>query len=104
MRVSLRNKLVALFCVLVVIVGAVTLTWIERTLADDLLSALDKRLSDQGLIEHAPYKGVVLAASGRSVALRMLRRHRIIEHPQLQRQPDHPQVQRRQRQRRRQVR
>jgi two-component system, OmpR family, phosphate regulon sensor histidine kinase PhoR len=47
-RVSLRNKLVALFCALVVIVGAVTLTWIERTLADDLLSALDKRLSDQG--------------------------------------------------------
>jgi len=47
-RVSLRNKLVALFCVLVVVVGAVTLTWIERTLADDLLSALDKRLSDQG--------------------------------------------------------
>jgi two-component system phosphate regulon sensor histidine kinase PhoR len=47
-RVSLRNKLVALFCVLVIVVGAVTLTWIERTLADDLLSALDKRLSDQG--------------------------------------------------------
>ncbi|HEY5947659.1 MAG TPA: histidine kinase dimerization/phospho-acceptor domain-containing protein, partial [Kofleriaceae bacterium] len=48
MRVSLRNKLVALFCVLVVVVGAFTLYWIERTLADDLLSALDKRLSDQG--------------------------------------------------------
>jgi two-component system phosphate regulon sensor histidine kinase PhoR len=47
-RVSLRNKLVALFCVLVVVVGTVTLYWIERTLADDLLSALDKRLSDQG--------------------------------------------------------
>jgi two-component system, OmpR family, phosphate regulon sensor histidine kinase PhoR len=47
-RVSLRNKLVALFVVLVVVVGAFTLYWIERTLADDLLSALDKRLSDQG--------------------------------------------------------
>ncbi len=48
MRVSLRNKLVGLFCVLVVVVGTFTLYWIERTLADDLLSALDKRLSDQG--------------------------------------------------------
>lgn len=43
------------------------------------VSGMIKRLSDQGLIEHAPYKGVVLAASGRRVALRMLRRHRIIE-------------------------
>ncbi len=48
MRISLRNKLVALFVVLVVVVGASTLYWIERTLADDLLAALDKRLSDQG--------------------------------------------------------
>jgi len=43
------------------------------------VSGMIKRLSDQGLIEHAPYKGVVLTASGRRVALRMLRRHRIIE-------------------------
>ena len=43
------------------------------------VSGMIKRLSDQGLIEHAPYKGVVLTASGRRVALKMLRRHRIIE-------------------------
>ena len=43
------------------------------------VSGMIKRLSDQGLIEHAPYKGVVLTASGRGVALKMLRRHRIIE-------------------------
>lgn len=48
MRVSLRNKLVALFCVLVVVVGAFTMYWIERTLADDLVHALDTRLSNQG--------------------------------------------------------
>ncbi len=48
MRSSLRNRLLALFLVLVVVVGAGTLYWIERTLADDLLSALDKRMSDQG--------------------------------------------------------
>ncbi|HEY5925210.1 MAG TPA: ATP-binding protein [Kofleriaceae bacterium] len=48
MRLSLRYKLIGGFCVLVVLVGAFTLYWLERTLADDLLSALDKRLSDQG--------------------------------------------------------
>ena len=48
MRSSLRNRLLALFLVLVVVVGAGTLYAIERTLADDLLSALDTRLSNQG--------------------------------------------------------
>lgn len=48
MRSSLRNRLVALFVVLVVIVGAGTLYAIERTLADDLLDALDSRMTNQG--------------------------------------------------------
>jgi DtxR family Mn-dependent transcriptional regulator len=38
-----------------------------------------KRLSEQGLLEHVPYKGVQLTAEGRRAALRMLRRHRLIE-------------------------
>jgi two-component system phosphate regulon sensor histidine kinase PhoR len=45
---SLRNRLVALFVVLVVVVGGVTLWRIESTLADDLLSSLDERLTRQG--------------------------------------------------------
>jgi two-component system phosphate regulon sensor histidine kinase PhoR len=45
---SLRNRLLALFLVLVVVVGATTLYAIERTLASDLLTALDARLSAQG--------------------------------------------------------
>jgi two-component system phosphate regulon sensor histidine kinase PhoR len=45
---SLRNRLLALFLVLVVVVGATTLYVIERTLASDLLTALDARLSAQG--------------------------------------------------------
>ena len=49
------------------------------TLSAPSVSGMIKRLSDQDLIEHAPYKGVVLTSSGRRVALRMLRRHRIIE-------------------------
>ena len=38
-----------------------------------------KRLSEQGLAEHAPYKGVQLTEEGRRAALRMVRRHRLIE-------------------------
>ncbi len=43
------------------------------------VSGMVKRLSEQGLLEHAPYKGVQLTAEGRRAALRMLRRHRLIE-------------------------
>jgi two-component system phosphate regulon sensor histidine kinase PhoR len=48
MRSSLRNRLLITFLILVVIVGAGTLFAIERTLADDLVSSLDARLSKQG--------------------------------------------------------
>src|SRR5215207_5251199 len=43
------------------------------------VSGMVKRLSEQGLLEHAPYKGVQLTDHGRRAALRMVRRHRIIE-------------------------
>ena len=37
------------------------------------------RLSQLGLVEHAPYRGVRLADGGRRVALEMLRHHRLLE-------------------------
>ena len=43
------------------------------------VSGMVKRLSEHGLLEHVPYKGVQLTADGRRAALRMLRRHRLIE-------------------------
>lgn len=43
------------------------------------VSGMVKRLSELGLLEHLPYKGVQLTAEGRRVALRMVRRHRLIE-------------------------
>jgi len=43
------------------------------------VSGMVKRLSDTGLIEHVPYRGVQLTAQGRREALRMIRRHRILE-------------------------
>jgi DtxR family Mn-dependent transcriptional regulator len=38
-----------------------------------------KRLADEGLLEHVPYRGVRLTESGRMEALRVVRRHRILE-------------------------
>src|SRR5438046_5568826 len=43
------------------------------------VSGMVKRLSETGLIEHVPYRGVQLTSQGRRAALRMIRRHRILE-------------------------
>ena len=48
-------------------------------LAPASVSGMVKRLSEQGLLEHTPYRGVSLTAEGRRIALRILRRHRLIE-------------------------
>lgn len=48
MRSTLRNRLLALFLTLFVVVGGGTLYVIERALARDLIASLDKRLTDQG--------------------------------------------------------
>lgn len=43
------------------------------------VSGMVRRLADQGLITHEPYRGVRLTANGRRAALLTLRRHRILE-------------------------
>ena len=43
------------------------------------VSGMVRRLADQGLITHEPYRGVRLTQDGRRAALRTLRRHRILE-------------------------
>jgi DtxR family Mn-dependent transcriptional regulator len=48
-------------------------------LAAPSVSGMVKRLSEMGLIEHVPYRGVQLTAQGRRAALRMIRRHRVLE-------------------------
>jgi DtxR family transcriptional regulator, Mn-dependent transcriptional regulator len=42
-------------------------------------TAMAKRLADQGLVERAPYRGVVLTEAGRRAALEVLRHHRLLE-------------------------
>ncbi len=51
--------------------------WLE--LAPASVSGRLKRLAEQGWVEHLPYRGVQLSPEGRRVALRVLRRHRLIE-------------------------
>jgi DtxR family Mn-dependent transcriptional regulator len=43
------------------------------------VSGMLKRLSDQGLVDHEPYRGAALTRLGRREALRVIRRHRVIE-------------------------
>lgn len=43
------------------------------------VSGMIRRLAEQGLIDHEPYRGVRLTEGGRKAALLTLRRHRVIE-------------------------
>ena len=43
------------------------------------VSAMLRKLSDAGLVEHEPYHGVRLTSQGRRVALEVLRHHRLLE-------------------------
>ena len=43
------------------------------------VSAMMRKLSEVGLVEHEPYRGVKLTAEGRRVALEVLRHHRLLE-------------------------
>ena len=49
------------------------------SIAPPSVSGMVKRLAEAGLLTHAPYRGVQLTEAGQRQALRMLRRHRIIE-------------------------
>jgi len=43
------------------------------------VTSMLKTLSDGGLADYRPYEGVALTSSGRKLAMRMLRRHRLLE-------------------------
>jgi DtxR family Mn-dependent transcriptional regulator len=43
------------------------------------VSAMVRKLAEAGLVEHVPYRGVALTAAGEQIALRVLRRHRLLE-------------------------
>jgi DtxR family Mn-dependent transcriptional regulator len=43
------------------------------------VSTMIKRMDSAGLVEHVPYHGVRLTLDGRQLALRVIRRHRLLE-------------------------
>jgi DtxR family Mn-dependent transcriptional regulator len=43
------------------------------------VSAMLRKLADEGLVEHVPYRGVTLTAEGERLALEVLRHHRLLE-------------------------
>lgn len=43
------------------------------------VSEMVRRLADEGLLRHTPYKGVELTEAGKTMALRIIRRHRLWE-------------------------
>lgn len=43
------------------------------------VSGMLRRLAERGLVEHVPYYGALLTPEGESAAIRLIRRHRIIE-------------------------
>ncbi len=49
------------------------------SLAPPSVSGMVKRLSELGLLTHEPYRGVTLTEEGRHEAVRVVRRHRLIE-------------------------
>ena len=51
----------------------------ELRVAPASVSGMVRRLAEQGLLAHEPYRGARLTAAGRLAALRTLRRHRVIE-------------------------
>jgi DtxR family transcriptional regulator, Mn-dependent transcriptional regulator len=61
--------------------GTAATTEIARRLeiAPASVTGMVRRLADQGLLDHEPYRGVRLTEAGYRVALRTLRRHRVIE-------------------------
>ena len=61
--------------------GAVTTSRLAERLglAPSSVSGMVKKLANEQLLHHRPYAGVTLTDSGRTAALRMVRRHRLIE-------------------------
>ena len=51
----------------------------ELRLADASITDMVKKLSDKGLLNYTPYQGVGLTSKGRTMALQIVRRHRLWE-------------------------
>jgi DtxR family Mn-dependent transcriptional regulator len=78
---AVEDYLKAVFALETRLQGAVPTTALASRLGitPGSVSAMLRRLADLGLLEHEPYRGVLLTDEGRRVALRTLRNHRLLE-------------------------
>jgi DtxR family Mn-dependent transcriptional regulator len=51
----------------------------EMGVSAPAVTRMVQRLRDAGLVEHEPYRGILLTSAGEREALRSIRRHRIVE-------------------------
>jgi DtxR family transcriptional regulator, Mn-dependent transcriptional regulator len=51
----------------------------EQHVSPASASAMVKKLAAVGLVEHAPYRGVLLTPAGEKVAVEVIRHHRLLE-------------------------
>jgi DtxR family Mn-dependent transcriptional regulator len=51
----------------------------ELALSQPSVTNMMKRLNDLNLVVHSPYRGITLTASGRRIALEVIRHHRLLE-------------------------
>ncbi|MDQ4019880.1 MAG: metal-dependent transcriptional regulator [Actinomycetota bacterium] len=51
----------------------------KMRVAPPSVTSMLKKLSEVGLVDHTPYRGAVLTETGRTVALELLRHHRLLE-------------------------
>lgn len=61
--------------------GAVTTSLLgeQRGLKPGSVTGMVKKLAEMNLVQHTPYQGVLLTASGERVALEVIRHHRLLE-------------------------
>lgn len=51
----------------------------EMTVSLQATSRMVRRMAEEGYVVHQPYQGISLTPAGENIALRMIRRHRILE-------------------------
>jgi len=51
----------------------------RMSVAAPSVTAMVKKLTSLGLVEHEPYRGAVLTPSGKKIAVEMIRHHRLLE-------------------------
>ena len=78
--ISKENYLKAVYSSLEIDAGATTSALSQKLeVSNAAISDMAKKLSDEGLINYAKYRGMELTGEGKKIALKVIRRHRLWE-------------------------